>query len=255
MDAASRLEINLVSGWMNAAGYAGYAPPVDSNITSPPVAFVTNPISFHSRTPAADRFCSPYPGGFLLHTGWPNPGFRKVLKQFSARWTRSEIPVWVHLLAEQPQELNRMVRTLEETEGVAVAEISLPPTARDEWMLQLAEAALGELPLVICVPLDQVTAAWVSGVVNLGISGLVISAPRGMIRNAAGSFSRGRMIGPGLFPQVLQALGCLRAYDIPLIAGCGVFDIKSMDTLLSAGATAVQLDAVLWRGWDNRNCS
>jgi len=253
MNGDHRLELNLSPGWMNAAGVLGFTPLRESPLPQPPVAFVTNPISYQPRTPAADRFCNPYPGGFLLHTGWPNPGFRKVTKQYSARWARSEVQVWVHLLAEQPHEVNQMVRTLEEKDGVAAIEIGLPPTAKDDWRLQLVEAALGEMPVTVCVPLDQINAAWVRGVVTLGISGLVLSAPRGMVRNDAGGFSHGRLYGPGLFPQVLQALGCLRSFQIPVIAGCGVYDQQSVDTLLAAGAEAVQLDAVLWRGWGSEN--
>ncbi len=248
-------ELNLNSGWMNAAGTLGFTPPAETMLSQPPVAFVTNPISYQPRKPAADRFCEPYPGGFLLHTGWPNPGFRKGLRQYSIRWARSEKQVWVHLLAEQPHELNQMVRSLEETEGVAAIEISLPPNANDDLLLQLVEAALGELPLVVCAPLDQVNANWVGAAVGLGVSGLVISAPRGMLRNSAGSYLRGRMYGSGLLPQMMQALGCLRTFDIPVIGGCGIYDQPSMDAVLSAGATAVQLDAVLWRGWEIENSS
>jgi dihydroorotate dehydrogenase (NAD+) catalytic subunit len=242
-------ELNLVSGWMNAAGTLGFTPVTEQNLPDPPVAFVTNPISHQPRKPASDRFCEPYSGGFLLHTGWPNPGFRKVLKQASSRWARAERPIWVHLLAEEPHELDRMVRVLEETEGVAVIEISLPLIARVDLRLQLVDAGSGELPLVVCVPLDQVNADWVGAVVDVGVSGLVISAPHGMLRNATDGYLRGRMFGPGLLPQLLQALACLRSFEIPLIAGCGIFDPAAMETALSAGAAAVQLDAVLWRGW------
>ena len=154
-------ELNLNSGWMNAAGTIGFTPPAETMLSQPSVVFVTNPISYQPRKPAADRFCEPYSGGFLLHTGWPNPGFRKVLRQYSIRWARSETPVWVHLLAEQPHELNQMVRFIEETEGVAAIEISLPPYTKDDLLLQLVEAAVGELPLVVCVPLDHVNANWV----------------------------------------------------------------------------------------------
>lgn len=253
MSSEPRPELNISSGWMNAAGMLGFAPVPGSLLPEPPVAFVTNPISYKPRTPAADRFCSSFPGGFLLHTGWPNPGFRKALTRYSTRWARSEVQVWVHLLVEQPHEVNQMVRALEETDGVAAIEIGLPPIAKDDLRLQLVEAALGELPVTVCVPLDQVNAAWVEKVIDLGVSGLVISAPRGVVANTAGGFSRGRMYGSGLFPQVLLALGCLRTFGIPLIAGSGVYDQQAIDTLLSAGAAAVQLDAVLWRGWQVEN--
>ena len=252
MIATDRPELGLTPGWMNAAGAFGFALPAEwPPLLNAPAAFVTNPISYAPRSYAAERGCSVYPGGFILHTGWPNPGFRKVLKHYAPRWARASVPVWVHLLADQPHEVDRMVRVLEETDGAAAVEISLPPIAGDDLKLQLVAAALGELPLVLCVPLDQAVAAWVGRAAQAGVSAIVLSAPRGVTPNPGGGFTRGRIYGPGLLPLALQTLSCLRDYEIPLIAGCGVYDQKSMDSLMTAGAAAVQLDAVLWRGWEN----
>ncbi|MHB8113078.1 MAG: hypothetical protein ACYDHA_06420 [Bellilinea sp.] len=246
-----RSGLEIAPGWMNAAGFLGFAPPAEiSSLPDAPVAFVTNPVSYSPRTPAAERGASAYPGGFILHTGWPNPGFRKVIEQYASRWAHAPLPVWVHLLADRPHEVDRMVRALEEVDGVAAVEISLPPAADDDLKLQLVEVALGELPLVLCVPLDQAAAGWVNQTVQAGISAICLSAPRGCIPDPGGGFIRGRMMGPGIFPQALQTLNCLWGYEIPLIAGCGVYTRNNLESLLSTGAAAVQLDAVLWRGWE-----
>jgi len=243
--------LELPHGWMNAAGFLGFAPPAEMpSLPVAPVAFVTNPVSYSPRSPAAERSCSDFPGGFILHTGWPNPGFRKVVELYASRWAHSLLPVWVHLLADQPHEVDRMVRALEEIEGVAAVEISLPPAAGDDLKLQLVEVALGELPLVLCVPLDQAAAGWVGKAVQAGISAICLSALRGCTPDSGGGFIRGRMMGPGIFPQAMQTLNCLQEYEIPLIAGCGVYARNSLESLLAAGAAAVQLDAVLWRGWE-----
>lgn len=252
MTMPDRPVLEIPPGWMNAAGFLGFAPPAEMPwLPDAPVAFVTNPVSYTPRLPAAERSCSAFPGGFILHTGWPNPGFRKVAELYASRWAHSPLPIWVHLLADQPREVDRMVRALEELEGVAAVEISLPPAADSNLKLQLVEAALGELPLVLCVPLDQAVAGWVDQAVRAGISAICMGAPRGSIPDYGGGFIRGRIMGPGIFPLALQTLNCLRVYEIPLIAGCGVYAQKSLESLLAAGAAAVQLDTVLWRGWES----
>ncbi len=252
MSMPDRPVLEISPGWMNAAGFLGFAPPAEASwLPAAPVAFVTNPISYSQRAPAAERGCSAYPGGFILHTGWPNPGFSKVTELYASRWAHASLPVWVRLLADRLHEVDRMVRALEEIDGVAAIEISLPPAADSDLKLQLVEAALGELPLVLCVPLDQAAASWVGQAVQAGISAICLSAPRGVIPDSGGGFIRGRMMGPGIFPLALQTVSCLRGYEIPLIAGCGVYAQKDLESLLAAGAAAVQLDAVLWRGWES----
>jgi dihydroorotate dehydrogenase len=58
----------------------------------------------------------------------------------------------------------------------------------------------------------------------------------------------GRLLGPGLFPLVLSALRNLLPLRLPVIAGSGVYRKADAEVLLSAGATAVQVDGVLWKG-------
>ncbi|HNQ95866.1 MAG TPA: hypothetical protein PKH47_14440, partial [Anaerolineales bacterium] len=62
---------------INAAGSLGFAP--DLRVLQELGglefgAFVTNPISLRPRVPTAQPAVLEYPGGFLLHTGLPNPG-------------------------------------------------------------------------------------------------------------------------------------------------------------------------------------
>jgi len=115
---------------MNAAGCLSFAPnprgPVDLSRLG---AFVTNPVSLAPRRPADSRGMLLFPGGFLLHTGMPNPGLRAVLRQEAERWSRSALPVIVHILAEAPEDVARMVERLEGVEGVTGVEIGTPPLA------------------------------------------------------------------------------------------------------------------------------
>lgn len=251
MDFPVRLELGVKPGWMNAEGMLGFAPPAVWPLETPPSAFVTDPVSFKPRSPAADRRITLYPGGMVIHTGWPNLGFHRVLKAYSRRWAQANVPIWVHLLGESPYEVDKMVRRLEETEGVAAVEISLPPNAKDNDSLDLIDAALGELPLILCMPLDQLKTGLVSRAVQLGVSAISVSAPRGTLPSHSGAMIHGRCYGPSLLPLALHALACLRELDIPFIAGCGVYNLQSYEIMVKAGAAAVKLDTVLWRGWDD----
>lgn len=241
-----RADLSLPAPWLNAAGSLGFAPTARWPWGEPSGAFVTNPISYARRAPADERCLLPYPGGFLLHTGWPNPGFRRVLQRCAPRWAASRLPIWVHLLAETPYEIGQMVRALESTENVAAVELGLPPAADETSQLSLVSAALGELPLVVSVPLNALDQPWVERLPALGISALVISAPRGSLPRSGGRLASGRLYGPSLQPLVFAALRRLRPLGLPLIAGCGVFTRPDGEALLRAGAAAVQLDAALW---------
>src|SRR5512146_1143254 len=103
---------------LNAAGMLGFAPhprgPVDLGLFG---AFVTSPVSLTPRTPAESRCLLPFPGGFQLHTGLPNPGLRAVVQRCALRWASASLPVIVHLLAAAPSEVSQMVRRLEEVDG------------------------------------------------------------------------------------------------------------------------------------------
>ena len=244
----SRFELPSHSPLWNAAGTLGFAPPRRGTVdVSRFGAFVTNPISLHARTPAQLPRLLHFPGGVLLHTGLPNPGLRSVLRQYASHWARSPIPVIVHLMAESPEDVSQMVRQLEEVEGVAGVELGLPPDVTPAQVVELTQAGSGELPLIVRLPL-----AW--DLPNLPPAAVSFGPPRGALPgNRAGSFVEGRLFGPGLFPQVLHAVREWKHADIPLIAGGGVYHPAQAEALLAAGASAVQLDLLLWRGlWPNQ---
>ena len=65
---------------MNAAGTLGFAPRSSDLVDFGELgAFVTNPVSLYPRTPARARTSQPFPGGFLMHSGYPNPGLSAVI--------------------------------------------------------------------------------------------------------------------------------------------------------------------------------
>ena len=236
---------------MNAAGCLGFAPnprgPVDLGRLG---AFVTNPVSLAPRRPAENRAMLAYPGGFLLHTGLPNPGLRAVLRQEASRWARSALPVIVHLLAALPEEVARMVERLEGVEGVMGVEIGLPPLAGPGEALALVQAAVGELPVIASLPAGRL--AEIGPLLReSGVAAVSLAPERGALPGPDGRLVRGRLYGPGLLPAALSAVETAVRLGLPVIGGGGVYSPADAAAMQAAGALAVQIDTAFWRGWEN----
>ena len=234
---------------MNAAGSLGYTAELHGSIDwSGLGAFVTNPVSLHARRPAESACCLDFPGGFLLHTGFPNPGIRAVRERYAAHWANAPLQVIVHLLCGTPQEVGQMVRLLEDLPGVAGVELGLPLMVSGEELLALWQAATGELPVIVRLPLERSTEL----IYFLSEAGdpipVSIAPPRGLLLLAENRLVHGRLYGPGVFPLALAAVRLASRLGLPVIGAGGVYSAQHTRAMLAAGAVAVQLDAVLWRG-------
>jgi dihydroorotate dehydrogenase (NAD+) catalytic subunit len=235
---------------MNAAGTLGFSPDPKSPFDlSRFGAFITNPVSLAPRTPAKGERWIPYPGGFLLHTGYPNPGLKAVIRGHARRWARTKIPVIVHLLAQDGHTLGRMVQRLEGVDGVIGVEVGLPPDVDPGQAYELALAAMGELSAIIRIPFERADhTQLLDAVIEAGASAVSLAPPRGALPDEDGTLVAGRLYGPGLFPQALAKVAEIAGSGIPVIGSGGVYDRGNVEALLSAGAGAVQLDSVLWQG-------
>ncbi|MGB7093584.1 MAG: nitronate monooxygenase [Anaerolineales bacterium] len=239
---------------MNAAGILGFSPqPSDLVDFGQLGAFVTNPVSLYPRTPARARTSQPYPGGFLLHSGYPNPGLRAVIKQYASRWARSSLPVIVHLLVDRVDELSQMVSSLEGMEGLMGIELGLPPDCEPRQAVELVQAALGELPLIARVPIER-AGEFTRLLVESSLTAISLAPPRGAVLDRHGHPVRGRLFGPAVFPLALAAAQEVIEIGVPVIASGGVYQQRQVEALLEMGAIGVQLDTVLWslgklKGW------
>ena len=186
-------------------------------------------------------------GGFLLHTGLPNPGFNAGLKKYSAKWDRSEVPVIVHLMADRPEETQRMVRMLESQENVMAAELGFAPLLANDILLLTLEMCIGELPLIFSLPVEQVLSLG-PRLVQEGAQAISIASPRGALPLAPtpAPLVTGRLYGPSLFPQTLETVSSAARIGLPIIGAGGVWTKENADAMLSVGAMAVQVDAALW---------
>ncbi len=55
-------------------------------------AVVTNPVSLQPRRSAQGQRLAIHGDTFVVHTGWPNPGARRVIREHSATWERLTVP-------------------------------------------------------------------------------------------------------------------------------------------------------------------
>lgn len=249
----SKFDLSFRNPLMNAAGMLGFAADQHANLSASlaevgePGAFVTNPLSLRPRLPTADPLVLPYPGGLLLHTGLPNPGFSAAIKKYARRWAGSSAPVIVHLMADRPEETARMVRSLEGLENIAAIELGFAPLLAADILLLALDMSLGELPLILNLPFDQVLALG-PRLIQAGAAALSFAPPRGSLPKVddRSSLITGRLYGPSLFPQSLDLLRSARRLGLPMIGGVGVYSREQADAMLACGALAVQLDTVLW---------
>lgn len=234
---------------MNAAGSLGFAPDLHGAVDLRRLGtFITSPISLRARTPAHGTRFIPYSGGYLIHTGHPNPGIKPVLRRHAAQWSRSPLPVWVHLLALDVTELAHMVRLLEGAEGVAGVEIGLAPDVSPKAAAAFLAASQGELPLVARLPLERAIEL-AESVIAAGAAAVSLGAPRGAMSITGGEVIQGRLYGPAVFPLALAVVRALSGRGLAVIGAGGIYKQADIDAMLSAGAIAAQLDASLWCGF------
>jgi dihydroorotate dehydrogenase (NAD+) catalytic subunit len=250
--------------FMNAAGSLGFAPNLQTHevLETSRVslgAFVTNPLSLRPRQPAAKPEVIEYTGGFLLHTGLPNPGFKAGIKKYASRWDKSALPVIVHLMADRPEETQNMVRMLESHENVMAVELGFAPLLAKDILLLTLEMCLGEVPLIFSLPIEQVLSLG-PRLIQDGAQAISIASPRGALTpplHEGAPFGddkglgvreivTGRLYGPSLFPLALDTVRNATKLGIPIIGSGGVWSKENADAMLSVGALAVQVDAALW---------
>ena len=238
---------------MNSAGSLGFAP--DTRIGIPLDsfgAFVTNPFSLRPRLPTSQPAVIEYPGGFLLHTGLPNPGLKSGIKKYAPKWNKSNLPIIVHLMADRPEETQQMVRMLEDVENLMAVELGFAPLLANDIILLTLEMCLGELPLIFSLPVEQVLTLG-PRLMQEGAQAISISAPRGALNpplpegeGRVREIVTGRLLGPSLFPQALDTVNNAAKLGIPIIGSGGVYTKENADAMISVGALAVQIDAALW---------
>ncbi len=166
----------------NAAGTLGFAPDVNGWVDLTRLGgFFTNPVSWHSRSPSQSCCSVDYPGGFLIHSGVPNPGLRSTIRQHRMAWERSPIPVVVHLLCQELSEVRQMVSALEGLPGVSGLELGLPPNVTPLQAGSLVNEAIGELPVIVRLPFNRVVDLAPVIAAQFPLAAISLGPPRGKL--------------------------------------------------------------------------
>lgn len=132
--------------------------------------------------------------------------------------------------------------------GLTSIELHLAPdTTADDAAAMVARVA--SAPLQAClvrIPLTN-SALLAEAAASAGADALVISAPAlGRVRSAGGTMVEGEIHSPALLPLYAQAVQAAVPLGIPVIARGGIATWQDVLTMLASGATAVELDSILW---------
>lgn len=233
----------------NVAGSMGFFPDHrQQDLVTEMGAFFTHPISRHHRVHASARYCLSFTGGFLLHTGFPNPGLRKALQHYHKRWMASSIPVIIHLMADGTRDALELLKMVEGAAGIAGSEVSFPPGTGMTEYEQFTSSLVSEMPVILQVPAHQL-GQFAAKFRGSDLTALSMAAPRGALPHQ-NSLITGRISGPSIYPQTLLAVKEAVPFGTPIIASGGLYMQEQIDLLLGLGVLAVQLDAALWmRNW------
>jgi len=249
----------IVSPLMPASGSFGFGFPYQDLVDPASLgALVTNPVSLSPRRAARGRRFAVRGQVFVIHTGWPNPGLRRVIRTYGPLWERLGLPVIVHLLAGHPGEVGRAVALLSTVPGVGGVELGFPTHVQRAQAVAAVEAAVtqGELPVLVQVPFGRVDDL-AEALILAGADALTLTAPpRGVLPleglpSPTGDvihYLRGRLYGRALLPLLLYTLAHWASrLEVPVIACGGIASGEDALACLSLGASAVQLDALVWR--------
>jgi dihydroorotate dehydrogenase (NAD+) catalytic subunit len=234
-----------------ASGFGGYGDAYQRLIDlSTFGAIVTNPITLRPRRGLTPPRLAETKAGFILDTGQQNPGVRKVIQRHRKVWARLGLPIIAHLPADEPDDLRRTAGALASTGTVAAVELGIPIGASPAD-IERRVRAIGEgcqLPLLVKLPLEEAV-EMVQVVAATTADALVIATPPvgAALSPKNEEIVSGYLYGPTVHSLVLEAIQIVAdLVDLPLVAGGGIHTVGDAQAFLQAGATAVQLDSLLF---------
>ncbi len=244
---SGKLDLTIDPPWMNAAGFLGFSDEGRRLVEPARLgALVTSPMGLKPRSPAQARRLIEYPGGFLLHTGLSGPGLVAVLRRHRHRWGALPCPVILHFLAVDAAEVRQMADLIAGIDEVGGIELGLGEIDPGEAAVLVRAAQGSTRPILAHLPLDR-PGEVAQAAADAGACAVVMGRPRGSLRTPEGTVVRGGLYGPAIFPLALRVLERLLALvGCPVIASGGVYSRPHLEAMLEMGASAVQLDGVLW---------
>jgi dihydroorotate dehydrogenase (NAD+) catalytic subunit len=245
-----KLGLMLANPVMIASGCGGYGTAyqglIDQTVFG---AIVTNPITLRPRRGTPGPRLAETRAGFVLDTGLHNPGVKKVIRGYRQVWSRLDVPIIAHLPAADPDDLHRTARALAGTDAIAAIELGLPhhagPFDLKPWIEAVQRDCL--LPIMVKLPLDRAPEL-AEAAVDAGADILVIGLPPlATALSPTGEPVTGYLYGPALHGLALHAVQLVRGLvDLPIVAVGGIHTLNDAQAFLQAGASAVQLDSLLF---------
>jgi dihydroorotate dehydrogenase (NAD+) catalytic subunit len=250
--------LSLTNPVMIASGFAGYGPAYQRLLDlSAFGAIVTNPITLRPRSGPTQPRLVETPGGFILNIGGQNPGVKRVIQQYQHHWARLPIPIIAHLPADEADALQRTARALsglETSHGqtlIAAIELGLPPETQpwevNGWLG--AVQADSPLPVLVKLPVTPAAPDLAIAAAEANADAIVIGAPPlgAVLSPTTGASVTGLLFGPALHSLILLQLYRIKNWvDLPVVAVGGIHTLAETQTFLAAGASAVQLDSLLF---------
>ncbi len=237
---------------MPAAGTVGFGDDYRKLINYEKLgAVVTNPVTIDQWNPATGTRIVSLDAGVLVHTGLPNPGLNRVVKQYRKVWDNLPVPVIIHLVGTTVSHMERAGKIIDEIDEIDAVELGLNDDISEDEAFTLVEAAAKmEKPLLVRLPFYD-TYRLAGAVADAGADALVVSgAPRGTARDQhSGKLVSGRIFGPLVKPMTLRMVGRLRRQipaDVPIIGSGGIHSPQDARDFIEAGAVAVQVDSATW---------
>ena len=248
-----KVGLQLASPVMIAAGFAGYGDAIRHVLDLAAFgAVVTQPITLRPQRGAPQPRPAEIEGGVIINTGQQNPGVKKVLTTYGRLWARLNTQIIAHLPAADPADLQRTAHALSTNAALAGLELGLPASAYPadvfDWVAAVRNGS--ELPLLAQLPFGAIPEV-VDAAVEAGADGMVVSAPPlATAKSGSGQFVSGGLYGFAAHSLVLQQVQSIAAnFDVPLVAAGGIHSVADARTFIEAGATAVQVDALLLRSF------
>ncbi len=242
-------DLGLSSPYLNVSGFLGFNPVRQLERCAVLGGWITPGISYRRRQPASDRVVEQYPGGVLIHSGLPNPGFTRVIRDHHDSWRRIGVSTWVHVLVDSPPHVAEVASRLEDMDCAAVIELGFPEDIHPEEIMAACRAAAGKIPLVVDLPLTFPDFSMFDRMDQPELLALSLCAPRGALLTCDQRLVSGRLYGPALYPQALAALEKALGQLRPVIVSGGIDSKQKAQQVLEMGAAAVKFDLPLWTGF------
>ncbi len=234
--------ITLAHPYIAAAGSLGFGIHNAAMVLAiRPAALITPTITAAGRSPHGPNRLYEHRAGIVYGEPWHDPGLDWVGRRCTSVWGTWDIPVIVSLCSSD-DDVMQCIRELNQVEGIAGFELSMPDIHADVSSLLSRVRSSCDMPLTVKIPFGDASSLLplVALCSASGVDGITVCAPVAV--------ATGRLLSPTFGAVTLHLIQSLAPQTtIPISACGGIHDAGTADACLQAGATTVQLGSWLLR--------